>query len=102
MLSILTCLIYLFKEWGGLPAEDIAGVLCGFFTVVSGIFLLQFFKDMNISMSSIPRVNKDAAPTPLCNGSYGGSNSTTYEERVDLIDVKTMPANGVYKNGYSS
>ena len=93
---------YLFKEWGGLPAEDIAGVLCGFFIVVSGIFLLQFFKDMNISISSMPRVKKEAAVTPLCNGSYGGGQSTTYEERVDLIDVKTMQDNGGYKNGYSS
>ncbi|KAI0224590.1 Magnesium transporter NIPA2 [Lamellibrachia satsuma] len=95
----------LFKEWGGLPAEDIAGVLCGFFTVVSGIFLLQAFKDMNISMSSLPRVKKEPASAPLCNGNYTGIPSTAYEEGADLIDVKLHKStsdSGIYKNGHSS
>ncbi|ESO04648.1 hypothetical protein HELRODRAFT_141893, partial [Helobdella robusta] len=40
----------LYKEWSKLPAEDIVGNLCGFLTIISGIFLLQAFKDLNISL----------------------------------------------------
>lgn len=95
----------LFKEWGGLPADDIAGVLCGFFTVVSGIFLLQAFKDMSISLSSLPRVKKETTVTPLCNGNYVSVPTAAYEEHVELIDVKlhghkTTP--DMYKNGHCS
>lgn len=97
----------LFKEWGGLPADDIAGVLCGFFTVVSGIFLLQAFKDMNISLSSLPRAKKETSAPPLCNGNYVSVPTTAYEERVELVDVKlhsfkSTPDLNMYKNGHCS
>ncbi|KAK8384533.1 hypothetical protein O3P69_014244 [Scylla paramamosain] len=39
----------LFKEWKGLPATDVIGVLSGFFTVVIGIFILHAFKDMDVT-----------------------------------------------------
>jgi len=50
----------LFKEWGSLGAKDVVGNLCGFFTIVAGIFLLQAFKDMNVSLSNLPKARKDA------------------------------------------
>lgn len=43
----------LFKEWKGLPAKDIIGVLSGFFTVVIGIFILHAFKDMDITWTGM-------------------------------------------------
>ncbi|XP_071529406.1 magnesium transporter NIPA2-like isoform X2 [Panulirus ornatus] len=39
----------LFKEWKGLPAKDVIGVLAGFLTVVIGIFILHAFKDMDVT-----------------------------------------------------
>ncbi|MCL4145266.1 UNVERIFIED_CONTAM: hypothetical protein GTU68_031961 [Idotea baltica] len=43
-----TCVILasamLFKEWQGMSAKDIIGVLAGFLTVVAAIFLLHAFK----------------------------------------------------------
>ena len=39
----------LFKEWGSLGAVDIVGNLCGFLTTVSGVFLLQTFKDLDLA-----------------------------------------------------
>ncbi|KAG0712708.1 Magnesium transporter NIPA2 [Chionoecetes opilio] len=39
----------LFKEWKGLPAPDVIGVLSGFLTVVIGIFILHAFKDMDVT-----------------------------------------------------
>ncbi|XP_063601693.1 magnesium transporter NIPA2-like [Penaeus indicus] len=43
----------LFKEWKGLPAKDVIGVLSGFFTVVIGIFILHAFKDMDITWTGM-------------------------------------------------
>jgi len=51
----------LFKEWGSLGALDIAGNICGFLTIVSGIFLLQAFKDLNVSISNLPKARRDAS-----------------------------------------
>ncbi|XP_074649606.1 magnesium transporter NIPA2-like [Tubulanus polymorphus] len=53
----------LFKEWGRLSILDIVGNLSGFFTIIAGIFLLQAFKDMNITWRNLPTVRKDAAMT---------------------------------------
>ncbi|CAD5116123.1 DgyrCDS5048 [Dimorphilus gyrociliatus] len=39
----------LFKEWNFMTVMDIVGVICGFGCVISGIFLLQAFKDLNLS-----------------------------------------------------
>lgn len=82
-----TCVIVasaiLFKEWGNLKPEDIAGNICGFITIVSGIFLLQAFKDMKISMSNLVRVRKEVPST------NGNSNFTTINEdsRSNLLDT---------------
>ncbi|XP_047480053.1 magnesium transporter NIPA2-like isoform X2 [Penaeus chinensis] len=43
----------LFKEWKGLPAKDVIGVLSGFCTVVIGIFILHAFKDMDITWTGM-------------------------------------------------
>ncbi|CAH1776456.1 unnamed protein product [Owenia fusiformis] len=50
----------LFKEWADLGALDIVGNICGFITTISGIFLLQFFKDLDITLKSTVKVRKDA------------------------------------------
>jgi len=49
----------LFREWSGLSAEDIVGNLCGLLVIIAGIFLLQAFRDLNISTRNLPRVRKD-------------------------------------------
>lgn len=49
----------LFREWSSLSAEDVVGNLCGLLVIVSGIFLLQAFRDMNISTRNLPRARKD-------------------------------------------
>lgn len=58
----------LFKEWGNLGTEDVVGNLCGFLTIVSGIFLLQAFKDMNVSLGNLPKARKDADCRSDCHG----------------------------------
>ncbi|KAK2582679.1 hypothetical protein KPH14_004953 [Odynerus spinipes] len=43
----------LFREWQNMKAEDIVGSLCGFFTVIIAIFLLNAFKIMEVSHNNI-------------------------------------------------
>lgn len=62
----------LFKEWKGLPATDVIGVLSGFFTVVIGIFVLHAFKDMDVTWMGM------SAMLQAGDGRRGGSN--------DLLD----------------
>lgn len=51
--------VILYKEWGKMSGVDIAGDICGFLTIVVGIFLLQAFKDMNISLANLPKARKE-------------------------------------------
>lgn len=41
----------LFKEWTALSAQDILGSICGFLIVITAIFLLHAFKDMDVSLN---------------------------------------------------
>lgn len=43
----------LFKEWGNMGLEDIMGNISGFLTVICAIFLLNAFKEWDISMSNL-------------------------------------------------
>lgn len=77
----------LFKEWGSLGPEDIVGNLCGFLTIVAGIFLLQAFKDMNVSLSNLPKARKDVENR---NGSHGsishGNQNGQYTSLLDKLE----------------
>lgn len=55
---VITASAILFREWGHMKAEDILGSLCGFFTVIVAIFLLNAFKDMDISYDDVRHVLK--------------------------------------------
>ncbi|XP_006611778.1 magnesium transporter NIPA2 [Apis dorsata] len=46
----------LFKEWENMSAEDILGSSCGFLTIIIAIFLLNAFKEMDISYENIRRM----------------------------------------------
>ncbi|XP_070553987.1 magnesium transporter NIPA2-like isoform X2 [Ptychodera flava] len=52
--SVITASAILFKEWKQLDAKDTMGFICGFLTIVSGIFLLHAFKDMDINIRNLP------------------------------------------------
>jgi len=43
----------LFREWHSMSLENIIGSLCGFSIVIIAIFLLNAFKDYNISLSNL-------------------------------------------------
>ncbi|PAA61798.1 hypothetical protein BOX15_Mlig009478g1 [Macrostomum lignano] len=43
----------LYKEWFNMKPEDVLGNLVGFSTIISGIFLLNAFKEHDISLSNL-------------------------------------------------
>ena len=64
----------LFKEWGNLATSDVIGNMCGFFTTVAGVFLLQSFKDVDLSSMKITprRVSKQEMTSVKMNDDVNG------------------------------
>ncbi|KAM7162900.1 magnesium transporter NIPA4 [Macrochelys suwanniensis] len=62
---VITTSIILFKEWVAMSVVDIIGTVCGFLTIILGVFLLHAFKDMDINLGNLPQVlqNSDQAST---------------------------------------
>ena len=52
MLTILASAI-LFREWTILTTTDVIGALCGFATIVCGVFLLHAFKDVHFTLRDL-------------------------------------------------
>jgi hypothetical protein len=86
---VLVASAILFKEWGSLRAEDIVGNICGFLTICGGIFLLHAFKDMNVSLSNLPKARKEAELVPVVpkqNGEINYNCPTQDDIRSTLLD----------------
>lgn len=67
--AVTICSLVLFNEFSKLSVEDIIGDVCGFLTIVSGIFLLNVFKDMDILLHNIPSAKKKAYELDINDGS---------------------------------
>ena len=62
----------LFREWEVMNSRDTIGAICGFLTIVFGVFLLHAFKDVHFSLKDIlkfsaqtngaARIRKPGAP----------------------------------------
>lgn len=50
--------LVMYKEFGNMTVEDIIGCVIGFLVIVSGIFLLNAFKNMKISLRNLPKAQK--------------------------------------------
>lgn len=48
----------LFKEWNSMPFEDILGCFCGFLVVITAIFMLNAFRDIEISIKDLNLNNR--------------------------------------------
>ena len=57
--TIISSAIF-FKEWQDLDPKQVLGVLCGFTTIVTGVFLIHAFKDLKFSISDLPFFHKDS------------------------------------------
>nr|XP_056716191.1 magnesium transporter NIPA4 [Euleptes europaea] len=60
---VITTSVILFKEWVAMSVADIIGTVCGFLTIILGVFLLHVFKDVHLSLRTLPEVlqNTDQA-----------------------------------------
>ncbi|KAL8597036.1 hypothetical protein ACOMHN_055629 [Nucella lapillus] len=76
---VIVASLILFKEWGAMGVVDILGDLCGFLTIVVGIFLMNAFKDFNISLRSLPFWKKDGGDSAsLNNNSLVATDDNAY------------------------
>lgn len=50
---VLIASAILYKEWQSMTIENVIGNLCGFATIIIGIFLLNAFKDINLNLDNL-------------------------------------------------
>uniref|UniRef100_A0A8C6Z4K3 NIPA like domain containing 4 n=1 Tax=Nothoprocta perdicaria TaxID=30464 RepID=A0A8C6Z4K3_NOTPE len=62
---VITTSIILFKEWVTMTVVDIIGTVCGFLTIILGVFLLHAFKDMDVSLGNLPQVLQSEEQAPV-------------------------------------
>lgn len=87
--SVLMCSAILFKEWEHMATDDIIGTLSGFITIIVGIFLLHAFKDVSISLATLPvSIRKEERNGPVSNG-MAAHNHSSYEllRNEDMEDI---------------
>ena len=54
----ITSSAILFKEWTRLSKVDMFGIICGFLTVICGVFLIHWFKDVEFSFAQLLKQTK--------------------------------------------
>ncbi|KFV54005.1 Magnesium transporter NIPA4, partial [Tyto alba] len=62
---VIATSIILFKEWVAMTVVDIIGTVCGFLTIILGVFLLHAFKDMDVSLGNLPQVLQSGQQVPV-------------------------------------
>lgn len=50
---VITASAILFREFSNMKFEDILGDICGFLVVISAVFMLNAFKDLDISLNDV-------------------------------------------------
>lgn len=70
----------LYQEWRNMAADDIVGSLCGFSTVICAIFLLNAFREWDISLNNLSN------PAQL-KREEGPSNSSLNNSSFDVSSV---------------
>lgn len=54
----------LFREWEVMNSKDTIGAICGFLTIVFGVFLLHAFKDVHFSLKDVLKFSSQANGAP--------------------------------------
>ncbi|XP_060591787.1 magnesium transporter NIPA3-like [Ruditapes philippinarum] len=60
--------LVMFKEFGTMSTEDIIGAIIGFMVICCGIFLLNAFKNMDVSLRNLPKAHKRTTSHSSQNG----------------------------------
>lgn len=94
----------LFQEWKVLehPVKDTVGALCGFATIIFGVFLLHAFKDFTVKLSDLLN---------LTNRQNGHSNGAVLEEgggrggggeRTSTVPMESVLMHSSSRQGHST
>lgn len=99
----ITASAILFKEWNKLAAKDVAGALCGFATIVCGVFLLHAFKDVHFTLKdliSLTGRQNGGSPESLISreNSFHRQNSST-SIHLDMLPPRRTSKTPVLTNG---
>ena len=82
----------LFREWQQLTNGDVIGAICGFLTIVCGVFLLHAFKDINFTlMDLIHSTNRQENGTSSNSSSNNSNNSIGNVGAISLEDPQQPP-----------
>ncbi|XP_014209926.1 magnesium transporter NIPA2 [Copidosoma floridanum] len=83
----------LFKEWSKMSFEDVLGCLCGFMTIIIAIFLLNAFKDLDVSYSDVRQIFRPKKEISSLNSS---------RKSIDSLDERGQIRYDVERNYGSS
>ena len=97
----ITASAILFKEWENLGSKDVLGALCGFLTIIVGVFLLHAFREFRFSLRELftfassgrTDARRDGADTILMSElkdddsdedvEYSASNNANHSIKID-------------------
>ncbi|XP_069748036.1 magnesium transporter NIPA2 isoform X2 [Narcine bancroftii] len=91
--SVLTCSAILFKEWYHMDNGDLIGTLSGFLTIIVGIFLLHAFKDINLTLATLPVFMRKEEKGFTANG------SVQYERLDHGVESESCTDSSSRRNG---
>lgn len=80
---VLIASAILFKEWERMEAKDTVGCICSFLIIILGIFLLQVFKDANLTLLSLPHVRRESIIVNSSNGVVKHASSELFKISID-------------------
>jgi hypothetical protein len=81
---VIVASIVLYKEFLTMSIKEIFGFICGFLTIVTGIFLLNAFRDVDISLKNLPKAHKDDSENSSFNGTL--LNHVKHDDERTLVD----------------
>ncbi|XP_076071473.1 magnesium transporter NIPA2-like isoform X2 [Mytilus galloprovincialis] len=87
---VIVASLVLYKEFFSMSTKDIFGFICGFLIICMGIFQLNAFRDVNISLKNLPKAHRDELPKVSLNGGSINQENTD-EQRLlenDSISAK--------------
>lgn len=93
----------LFHEWQKLTNGNIIGALCGFITIMCGVFLLHAFKDINVTlMDLIEATNRHNGTTNTNANNTGNNVGATSLENAQAPHRTTSFSHATSSNSQSS
>ena len=83
----------LFKEWDKVTTVDVIGSLCGFMTIVCGVFLLHAFKDLNFSLKDLINLTSQhngGSATTVSDGAMNAVPTTQRQSSSTIIQMEGL------------